>query len=241
RSPEVLTTCWCTFANLVTRYLRLTQSCLTSRALGLLLGPTHATAATGARAFGTARLAREPSRAWPSAGSPLFSSGRMSSCRSALASSPREWIGHRMPYTVTGTSRSQLRIVRAGTRRFTRCRRMKPNASMLARPTSIAAQRRFLRSVSGCAIRSSRITAYRQADVFSLPSRQEPLGLAVVEAMFFSLPCVTTDIWAMPEMVVDGVTGFTVPPDAPDLVADRLCQILENPCLARTMGAAGRA
>ena len=44
----------------------------------------------------------------------------------------------------------------------------------------------------------------------------------------------------MPEMVVDGMTGFTVPPDSPDLLVDRLCRILEDPCLARTMGAAGR-
>jgi alpha-maltose-1-phosphate synthase len=85
------------------------------------------------------------------------------------------------------------------------------------------------------------LEAYRQADVFCLPSRQDPFPTVVREAMFFSLPCVTTDIWAMPEMVVDGKTGFTVPPDSADLLADRLCQILENPCLARTMGAAGRA
>jgi glycosyltransferase involved in cell wall biosynthesis len=84
------------------------------------------------------------------------------------------------------------------------------------------------------------LEAYRQADVFCLPSRQDPFPTVVREAMFFSLPCVTTDIWAMPEMVVDGMTGFTVPPDSPDLLVDRLCRILENPCLARTMGAAGR-
>jgi glycosyltransferase involved in cell wall biosynthesis len=85
------------------------------------------------------------------------------------------------------------------------------------------------------------LEAYRQADVFCLPSRQDPFPTVVREAMFFSLPCVTTDIWAMPEMVVDGKTGFTVPTDSPDLLVDRLCRILENPYLARTMGAAGRA
>jgi glycosyltransferase involved in cell wall biosynthesis len=31
------------------------------------------------------------------------------------------------------------------------------------------------------------LEAYRQADVFCLPSCQEPLGVVVVEAMFFSL------------------------------------------------------
>lgn len=44
----------------------------------------------------------------------------------------------------------------------------------------------------------------------------------------------------MPEMVVDGMTGFTIPPDPSDLVVGRLCRILENPCLVRTMGTAGR-
>lgn len=84
------------------------------------------------------------------------------------------------------------------------------------------------------------LQAYREADVFCLPSRQDPFPTVVREALFFSLPCVTSDIWAMPEMVIEGVTGFMVPPDAPGMLADRLCRILQDPALAQSLGAAGR-
>ena len=84
------------------------------------------------------------------------------------------------------------------------------------------------------------LAAYRDADVFCLPSRQDPFPTVVREAMFFGLPCVTTDIWAMPEMVVDGETGFTVPPDSPELLADRLTRVLRDRDMARRFGAAGR-
>ncbi len=57
---------------------------------------------------------------------------------------------------------------------------------------------------------------YRTADVFCLPTRYDPFPTVVREAMFFRLPCVTIDIWAMPEMVVDGETGYTVPVNDPN-------------------------
>lgn len=83
--------------------------------------------------------------------------------------------------------------------------------------------------------------AYRSADVFCLPTRFEPFGIAFIEAMCFSLPCVGTDAWAVPEMVVDGETGFTTPLDDVDVLTDRLLRLLSDPALARTMGQAGRA
>ena len=84
------------------------------------------------------------------------------------------------------------------------------------------------------------LQAYRDADVFCLPSRHDPFPTVVREAMFFHLPCVTTDIWAMPEMVVDGETGFMVPMDDVDALTDRLLRILGDPDLARKMGRTGR-
>ena len=81
---------------------------------------------------------------------------------------------------------------------------------------------------------------YAEADVFCLPTRLEPFGIVVLEAMHFGLPCVTSDVWAMPEMVCDGETGFTVPPGDVDQLAVRLLELLENPALARRMGEAGR-
>ncbi|PYO40634.1 MAG: glycosyl transferase family 1 [Gemmatimonadetes bacterium] len=85
------------------------------------------------------------------------------------------------------------------------------------------------------------VAAYKGADVFCLPTRFEPFGIAFIEAMYFGLPCVGTDAWAVPEMVVDGETGFTVPVDDLEGLTDRLVRLLGDPALAARMGQAGRA
>jgi glycosyltransferase involved in cell wall biosynthesis len=85
------------------------------------------------------------------------------------------------------------------------------------------------------------VEAYASADVFCLPTRFEPFGIAFIEAMYFGLPCVGTAAWAVPEMVVDGETGFTVAPEDLDALTDRLLQLLTNRELAARMGRAGRA
>jgi glycosyltransferase involved in cell wall biosynthesis len=82
--------------------------------------------------------------------------------------------------------------------------------------------------------------AYAAADVFALPTRFEPIGIAFVEAMHFGLPCVGPRAWAVPEIIDDGATGFTVPIDDVEALADRLLRLLRAPHLARAMGAAGR-
>ena len=85
------------------------------------------------------------------------------------------------------------------------------------------------------------VDAYASADVFCLPTRFEPFGIAFIEAMFFGLPCVGTDAWAVPEMVVDGETGFTVPMNDVPTLTDRLLRLLTDRSLAVRMGRAGRA
>jgi glycosyltransferase involved in cell wall biosynthesis len=82
--------------------------------------------------------------------------------------------------------------------------------------------------------------AFADADVFCLPTRHEPFGIVVLEAMFNGLPVVATDIWAIPEMVVDGETGFTVARDDAVVLADRLVRLLSQPDVARRLGDAGR-
>ncbi|HVK18927.1 MAG TPA: glycosyltransferase family 4 protein [Fimbriiglobus sp.] len=84
------------------------------------------------------------------------------------------------------------------------------------------------------------LAAYDEADVFCLPSRLDPFPTVVREAMCYSLPCVTTNIWALPEMVLDGETGFLVPPDDVDALAGRLLRVLRDPDLGRRLGEAGR-
>jgi starch synthase len=83
--------------------------------------------------------------------------------------------------------------------------------------------------------------AYEEADVFCLPTRYEPFGIVFLEAMFHGLPVVATRVWAVPEIVEDGETGFTVPRDDETALAERLLVLLKDPAIARRMGRAGRA
>ena len=83
--------------------------------------------------------------------------------------------------------------------------------------------------------------AYASADVFCLPTRYEPFGIVILEAMFHGLPCVATRDWSIPEMIRDGETGFTVPVGDDGTLADRLLSLLSDPARARAMGDAGLA
>lgn len=62
---------------------------------------------------------------------------------------------------------------------------------------------------------------------------------AVLEGMAAARPVVAAPVGAVPEIVVDGQTGWIVEP-APELVADRLEAALRDPERARLMGVAGR-
>lgn len=80
---------------------------------------------------------------------------------------------------------------------------------------------------------------YRTASVFALPSRFEPFGLVFLEAMAYKLPCIGTNICAMPEIIGDGECGFVVSPDDPKALADKLVLLLQNQPLMREMGRRG--
>lgn len=61
-----------------------------------------------------------------------------------------------------------------------------------------------------------------------------------VEAMILGLPVVATDWRGLPDIVVDGETGFFMPPKDANFILKRLNQLILDPDLRRTMGAAGR-
>jgi len=85
------------------------------------------------------------------------------------------------------------------------------------------------------------VAAYQSADVFVLPTRFEPFGIAFVEAMHFGLPCIGPSAWAVPEIISNGETGFTVPPEDAEALADRLLYLLSDRAMAEKMGQAARA
>ncbi len=79
------------------------------------------------------------------------------------------------------------------------------------------------------------------ADVFVLPSRQEAMPLAALEAMDAGLPVVATTVFGSAEVVVDGETGLLVPRDDSAALACAVGDLLEDRGRARRYGAAGRA
>jgi glycosyltransferase involved in cell wall biosynthesis len=78
-------------------------------------------------------------------------------------------------------------------------------------------------------------------NVFVLPSLWEGLPIALLEAMAAGLPVVATAVGGTPEVVIDGVTGFLVPPRDPEALADAILRLLRDPDLRQRMGEAGRA
>ena len=79
------------------------------------------------------------------------------------------------------------------------------------------------------------------ADVVTLTSRWEGVPFVLLEAMRAARPVVATEVNGCPEVVVDGVTGFLVPPGDAELWADRVLHLLKDPARAAVMGQAGRS
>ncbi|MBX2989884.1 MAG: glycosyltransferase [Bacteroidetes bacterium] len=83
--------------------------------------------------------------------------------------------------------------------------------------------------------------AFAAMDVFVLPSAQpEPFGGVVVEAMAMGLPVVGTSIGGTVDQVVEGVTGFLIPPADHQALAEKLYILYKDRSLGRQFGEAGR-
>lgn len=68
----------------------------------------------------------------------------------------------------------------------------------------------------------------------------EGIPNAVMEYMALGKPVVATDSGGTKELVQHNVTGLIVPPGDPELLADSIMRLLDDPLLAKKMGQAGR-
>jgi glycosyltransferase involved in cell wall biosynthesis len=80
---------------------------------------------------------------------------------------------------------------------------------------------------------------YAAADVFVTTPWYEPFGITPVEAMACGTPVVGAAVGGIRYTVLDGRTGFLVPPRDPDALGQRLAVLLRDPGLRAEMGRHG--
>ncbi|HLB45259.1 MAG TPA: glycosyltransferase family 4 protein, partial [Candidatus Limnocylindrales bacterium] len=114
----------------------------------------------------------------------------------------------------------------------------RPYAVRVAQRLGLADRVRFL----GWLDRDDVARCYAEAAVVALPSLwPEPFAIVGLEAMAFGRPVVAFDVGGIREWLADGETGFLVPAGDVGAMADRLTRVLEDPALAASLGARGRA
>jgi glycogen synthase len=83
---------------------------------------------------------------------------------------------------------------------------------------------------------------YSHAAVFATPSQYEPFGIINLEAMACGTPVVGSKVGGIPEIIVEGETGYLVPlgESFKSSFAEKLNILLDNPELSKKMGEASR-
>ena len=123
-----------------------------------------------------------------------------------------------------------LKLRLAGKGRLADCRR-------LAEQRGIGGQVELL----GWLSRGDMDAAYRDAQIFCLPSHVEGLPMAMLEAMAHGLPIVATTVGGIPDVVSDHAEALLVPPRDVDRLEAALRQVLSSASLREKIGKASRA
>ena len=87
---------------------------------------------------------------------------------------------------------------------------------------------------------SDMASCYRQAALFVLPSREEGISNALLEAQSFGIPAVASDIPGNREIIVHGQTGLLVPVDDVETFADAILKLIRDAGLRKVMGETAR-
>lgn len=81
---------------------------------------------------------------------------------------------------------------------------------------------------------------YASADLFCIPSFAEGLPVVLMEAMAMEIPCVTTHITGIPELIRNGTDGLLVAPGDVDALAAALAKLMDDRSLRDAIGRHGR-
>jgi glycosyltransferase involved in cell wall biosynthesis len=79
-----------------------------------------------------------------------------------------------------------------------------------------------------------------KADIFWMPSEWEGLPIACLEAMASGLPVIASAVGGLPEIIVDGETGYLIPKGEYKQLAEYTIRLLSDFSLRKKMGLRGR-
>ena len=82
---------------------------------------------------------------------------------------------------------------------------------------------------------------FEQADIFVLPSLAEGIPVVLMEAMSCGVPCISTPVNGIPELVLNGQTGLLALPGDVASLAAQLRQLIDQPALRHQLALAARS
>lgn len=85
-----------------------------------------------------------------------------------------------------------------------------------------------------------KVLAYSASDVFVHPSRAETLGLVLLESMACGTPLVAFDVGGIPDVLIDGSTGYLSRPEDPVDLSRGIVKVLDDRQTNRIMSKNGR-
>ena len=106
----------------------------------------------------------------------------------------------------------------------------------LARHLGVDANCRFLGAVNPDKVRE----LYAQADLFVLPSFAEGIPVVLMEAMAMGVPCISTLINGIPELIESGKQGILVPPSDSVALCGAIEALMDDDGLRRALAHAAR-
>jgi glycosyltransferase involved in cell wall biosynthesis len=77
---------------------------------------------------------------------------------------------------------------------------------------------------------------YQVGDIYIHAAKADTFPTTILEALACGIPVVGSNVGGIPEQIIEGKTGFLVPPEEPLILAQRVEQLIQNETLRLTMG-----